>query len=316
MKQYLNLIQNVLDNGIKKEDRTGTGTISYFGQQMRYNLNEGFPLVTTKKVHLKSIIHELLWFISGDTNIKYLVDNDVRIWNDWPYAAYQKSEEFQGETIEEFAAKIKESDEFASKWGNLGPVYGKQWRDFFGKDQLLELEYNLKNNPFSRRHILCAWNPAQIKDMALPPCHCFMQFYVNDGKLSCQLYQRSADIFLGVPFNIASYSTLTMMLAQVCNLKLGDFVHTIGDAHIYSNHVEQVKLQLSRECKKLPKIEPKEFSTTINGITYYVEKNDKYKSALVHMSFSNALKPEDLDSIVLPDIPADFKIYFSGIIPD
>ena len=254
MKQYLNLIQNVLDNGIKKEDRTGTGTISYFGQQMRYNLNEGFPLVTTKKVHLKSIIHELLWFISGDTNIKYLVDNDVRIWNDWPYAAYQKSEEFQGETIEEFAAKIKESDEFAEKWGKLGPVYGKQWRDFAGVDQLEDLINQIKNNPTSRRLIISAWNPAQIKDMALPPCHCFMQFYVNDGKLSCQLYQRSADIFLGVPFNIASYSLFTMMIAQVTGLGLGDFVHTIGDAHIYLNHLEQVDKQLKREPRALPKM--------------------------------------------------------------
>ena len=254
MKQYLNLIQNVLDNGIKKEDRTGTGTISYFGQQMRYNLNEGFPLVTTKKVHLKSIIHELLWFISGDTNIKYLVDNDVRIWNDWPYAAYQKSEEFQGETIEEFAAKIKESDEFAEKWGKLGPVYGKQWRDFAGVDQLEDLINQIKNNPTSRRLIISAWNPAQIKDMALPPCHCFMQFYVNDGKLSCQLYQRSADIFLGVPFNIASYSLFTMMIAQVTGLGLGDFVHTIGDAHIYLNHLEQVDRQLKREPRALPKM--------------------------------------------------------------
>ena len=254
MRQYLNLIQNVLDNGIKKEDRTGTGTISYFGQQMRYNLNEGFPLVTTKKVHLKSIIHELLWFISGDTNIKYLVDNDVRIWNDWPYAAYQKSEEFQGETIEEFAAKIKESDEFAEKWGKLGPVYGKQWRDFAGVDQLEDLINQIKNNPTSRRLIISAWNPAQIKDMALPPCHCFMQFYVNDGKLSCQLYQRSADIFLGVPFNIASYSLFTMMIAQVTGLGLGDFVHTIGDAHIYLNHLEQVDRQLKREPRVLPKM--------------------------------------------------------------
>jgi thymidylate synthase len=254
MRQYLELCKNVLNNGIKKEDRTGTGTISYFGQQMRYNLSEGFPLLTTKRVHLKSIIHELLWFISGDTNIKYLVDNDVRIWNDWPYAAYQKSEEYQGETIEEFAAKIKESDEFAAKWGKLGPVYGKQWRDFAGVDQLEDLINQIKNNPTSRRLIISAWNPAQIKDMALPPCHCFMQFYVNDGKLSCQLYQRSADIFLGVPFNIASYSLFTMMIAQVTGLGLGDFVHTIGDAHIYLNHLEQIDKQLKREPRSLPKM--------------------------------------------------------------
>lgn len=254
MKQYLELCKSVLENGIKKEDRTGTGTISYFGRQMRFNLNEGFPLLTTKRVHLKSIIHELLWFISGDTNIKYLVDNDVRIWNDWPYAAYQKSEEYQGETIEEFAAKIKESNEFAEKWGKLGPVYGKQWRNFSGVDQLEELINQIKTNPTSRRLIISAWNPGEIKDMALPPCHCFMQFYVNDGKLSCQLYQRSADIFLGVPFNIASYSLFTMMIAQVTGLGLGDFVHTIGDAHIYLNHLEQIDRQLKREPRALPKM--------------------------------------------------------------
>ena len=254
MKQYLDLCKSVLENGIKKEDRTGTGTISYFGRQMRFNLNEGFPLLTTKRVHLKSIIHELLWFISGDTNIKYLVDNDVRIWNDWPYASYQKSDEYQGETIEEFAAKVKESDEFAAKWGNLGPVYGKQWRNFSGVDQLEDLINQIKTNPTSRRLIISAWNPGEIHEMALPPCHCFMQFYVNDGKLSCQLYQRSADIFLGVPFNIASYSLFTMMIAQVTGLGLGDFVHTIGDAHIYSNHLEQIDKQLKREPRSLPKM--------------------------------------------------------------
>ena len=254
MKQYLELCKSVLENGIKNEDRTGTGTISYIGRQMRVNLTEGFPLLTTKRVHLKSIIHELLWFISGDTNIKYLVDNDVRIWNDWPYAAYQKSEDYQGETIEEFAAKIKESNEFAEKWGKLGPVYGKQWRNFNGVDQLEELINQIKTNPTSRRLIISAWNPGEIKDMALPPCHCFMQFYVNDGKLSCQLYQRSADIFLGVPFNIASYSLFTMMIAQVTGLGLGDFVHTIGDAHIYLNHLEQIDRQLKREPRALPKM--------------------------------------------------------------
>ena len=254
MKQYLDLCKSVLENGIRKEDRTGTGTISYFGRQMRFNLSDGFPLLTTKRVHLKSIIHELLWFISGDTNIKYLVDNDVRIWNDWPYAAYQKSDEFQGETIEEFAAKIKESDEFAEKWGKLGPVYGKQWRNFSGVDQLEDLINQIKTNPTSRRLIISAWNPGEIDQMALPPCHCFMQFYVNDGKLSCQLYQRSADIFLGVPFNIASYSLFTMMIAQVTGLGLGDFVHTIGDAHIYLNHLEQIDKQLKREPRALPKM--------------------------------------------------------------
>ena len=254
MKQYLDLCQFILDNGMFKGDRTGTGTYSYFGYQTRYDLEEGFPLLTTKKVHLKSIIHELLWFISGDTNIKYLVDNDVRIWNDWPFAAYQKSEEYQGETIEEFAAKVKESDEFAAKWGKLGPVYGKQWRNFSGVDQLEDLINQIKTNPTSRRLIISAWNPGEIHEMALPPCHCFMQFYVNDGKLSCQLYQRSADIFLGVPFNIASYSLFTMMIAQVTGLGLGDFVHTIGDAHIYLNHLEQIDKQLKREPRALPKM--------------------------------------------------------------
>ncbi|MCI9182994.1 MAG: thymidylate synthase [Acholeplasmatales bacterium] len=252
MKQYLDLVKNVLNEGIKKEDRTGTGTISYFGYQMRFNLEDGFPLLTTKRVHLKSIIHELLWFIAGDTNIKYLVDHDVRIWNEWPYAAFQKSAEYQGETIEEFVEKIKTNDAFAKKYGNLGPVYGKQWRNFNGVDQLEWLINEIRKNPTSRRLIISAWNPSEIEDMALPPCHCFMQFYVNEGKLSCQLYQRSADIFLGVPFNIASYSLFTMMIAQVCNLKPGTFVHTIGDAHIYLNHLEQVNRQLKREPRALP----------------------------------------------------------------
>ena len=258
MKQYLDMCRFVLANGKIKTDRTNTGTISYFGYQARYDLEEGFPLLTTKKVHLKSIIHELLWFISGDTNIKYLVDNDVRIWNEWPYEAYKKSSEFKGEDLKEFALKVKEDAEFAAKWGELGPVYGKQWRDFGGVDQLENLINDLKNNSSSRRLIISAWNPPLIGQMALPPCHCFMQFYVNDGELSCQLYQRSADIFLGVPFNIASYSLFTMMLAQVCGLKAKWFVHTLGDAHIYSNHFDQINLQLSREPKKLPimKINP------------------------------------------------------------
>ena len=254
MKQYLDLCKTILNEGTKKEDRTGTGTISYFGYQMRYDLSKGFPLVTTKKVHLKSIIHELLWFISGSTNIKYLVDNDVRIWNEWPFEIYKKSDSYQNETIEEFAEKIKNSDEFAKKWGNLGPVYGKQWRDFDGVDQLSEVIDQIKNNPNSRRLIVCSWNVPQIKDMALPPCHCFFQFYVNDGKLSCQLYQRSADVFLGVPFNIASYALLTMMVAQVTGLKPGTFVHTLGDAHIYSNHIDQINLQLSRDVRELPQM--------------------------------------------------------------
>ena len=235
MNQYLKLMRKVMDEGVSKEDRTGTGTKSIFGYQMRFNLAEGFPCVTTKKLHLKSIIHELLWFLKGDTNIKYLKDNGVRIWDEW-----------------------------ADKNGDLGHVYGYQWRswptpkgDYI--DQISQTINTLKNNPDSRRIIVSAWNVGEIPDMALPPCHAFFQFYVAKGKLSCQLYQRSADIFLGVPFNIASYSLLTMMIAQVCNLELGEFIHTLGDAHIYSNHFQQVDLQLSRECKKLPtmKINPR-----------------------------------------------------------
>ncbi len=259
MEQYLNLIEHVLENGKFKNDRTNTGTYSVFGHQSRYDLSKGFPLVTTKKTHLKSIIHELLWFISGDTNIKYLVDNDVRIWNEWPYVTYKKSAEYQGETLAEFAEKIKTDAEFAKAHGDLGPVYGRQWRDFSGVDQLAGLIDQLKNDKNSRRLIVSAWNPPLLSQMALPPCHCFMQFYVSDdNKLSCQLYQRSADIFLGVPFNIASYSLFTMMLAQVCDLGLGDFVHTLGDAHIYTNHIDQVKEQITRKPYPLPtmKINP------------------------------------------------------------
>jgi len=240
MRQYLNLVKHVLENGEFKEDRTGTGTKSIFGYQMRFNLAEGFPMVTTKKLHLKSIIYELLWFLKGDTNIKYLKDNGVNIWNAW-----------------------------ADSKGDLGPVYGYQWRNWNndGIDQISNLIKNLNDNPSSRRHLISAWNPSVLPDTsksfetniangkaALPPCHAFFQFHIINGKLSCQLYQRSADIFLGVPFNIASYSLLTLMIAQVCELKPGDFIHTFGDAHIYSNHFEQMKLQLSRKPRKLPTI--------------------------------------------------------------
>ncbi len=252
MKAYLDLCEHVLNHGTFKMDRTGTGTYSVFGYQMRYDLKDGFPLLTTKKVHLKSIIHELLWFINGDTNIKYLVDNDVRIWNDWPYAIFKESKDYQGETMKEFVQKIKDDDTFAEVHGDLGPVYGAQWRNFNGVDQLQYILDELKNNPNSRRMILSAWNPAEIKNMALPPCHTLIQFYVADNKLSLQLYQRSADIFLGVPFNIASYALLLMMIAQVTGYKVGEFVHTLGDAHIYQNHLDQVKLQLSREPKERP----------------------------------------------------------------
>ncbi len=230
MKQYLDLLRYIQENGVMKGDRTGTGTKSIFGYQMRFNLNDGFPLLTTKKVHLKSIIYELLWFIAGDTNIKYLNDHGVTIWDEW-----------------------------ADENGELGPVYGHQWRswptpDGGTIDQLKNVIDSLKNNPDSRRHIVSAWNVSEVDKMALPPCHSLFQFYVADNTLSCQLYQRSADVFLGVPFNIASYALLTMMVAQVCGYKLGDFVHTLGDAHIYSNHFEQVELQLSREPKPLPKM--------------------------------------------------------------
>lgn len=234
MKQYLDLLDHVIKTGTEKKDRTGTGTISVFGYQMRFCLNDGFPLLTTKNLHLKSIIHELLWFISGDTNTKYLNDNGVRIWNEW-----------------------------ADKDGNLGPVYGQQWRSWTAGggrkiDQLTEVINSIKTSPDSRRHIVSAWNVGELDKMALPPCHLLFQFYVAGGKLSCQLYQRSADIFLGVPFNIASYALFTMMIARSCALEPGDFVHTLGDAHIYLNHIEQVKLQLSREPYKLPlmKINP------------------------------------------------------------
>ncbi len=256
MQQYLDLCKHILDNGETRKDRTGTGTISTFGYQMRFNLQEGFPLLTTKKVFYRGIFEELLWFLSGSTNIKPLVDKKVGIWNEWPYKDYTNSKDYKGETLEEFVEKIRNDQEFADKYGNLGPVYGKQWRDFNGVDQIKELIENIKNDPFSRRHMVVAYNPAEVKDMALPPCHSLFQFYVSaDGKkLSCQLYQRSGDVFLGVPFNIASYSLLLAMVAQVCDLEPYEFVHTFGDAHIYLNHVDQIHEQLSRTPRKLPKL--------------------------------------------------------------
>ncbi len=259
MRQYLDLMQHVLDKGVKKEDRTGTGTLSVFGHQMRFDLGEGFPLLTTKKVFLKGIIHELLWFLAGDTNIKYLVDHGVGIWNEWPHADYIKA---TGETIplEDFVARIREDADFAQEWGGIGPGYGHQWRswptpDGGHIDQIKQVVEQIKNSPDSRRMIVSAWNVAEVDNMALPPCHTLFQFYVAEGKLSCQLYQRSADIFLGVPFNIASYALLTMMMAQVCGLEPGEFVHTLGDAHLYSNHLEQTRLQLSRTPYGLPKMQ-------------------------------------------------------------
>lgn len=258
MKQYLDMCRYILEHGEDRPDRTGTGTRSVFGYQTRYDLREGFPLLTTKKMYLRPIAEELLWFIKGDTNIKYLVDRNVKIWNEWPYEDFKKSEDFNGETLEEFVEKIKNDDEFAKKHGNLGPVYGAQWRNFNneGTDQLMKLIDSLKNNPFSRRHIISAWNPSQVDEMALPPCHTLMQFYVSSDKkyLSCQLYQRSADTFLGVPFNIASYALLTCMLAQVCGYEPKEFIHTIGDAHIYKNHFDVVKTQIEREPLPLPRL--------------------------------------------------------------
>ncbi|MEY4968573.1 MAG: thymidylate synthase [Bacteroidota bacterium] len=258
MRQYHDLMDRVLREGIDKSDRTGTGTRSVFGHQMRFDLSEGFPMVTTKKLHLKSILHELIWFISGDTNIRYLCQNGVRIWDDWPFATYAKSADYDGIDIRAFAARVADDAEFAAKWGDLGPVYGYQWRFWPGPngpvDQLRDVLEGIRRNPDGRRHIVSAWNPGYIDQMALPPCHAFFQFYVADGKLSCQLYQRSADIFLGVPFNIASYALLIHMMAQDLGLGVGDFVHTLGDAHIYSNHLEQVQLQLSRELRPLPSL--------------------------------------------------------------
>ncbi len=244
MKQYLELLRRVRDEGVKKTDRTGTGTLSVFGHQMRFDLSEGFPLVTTKKLHVKSIVHELIWFLAGDTNVRYLNDHGVRIWDEW-----------------------------ANENGDLGPVYGKQWRswatpDGGSIDQIKDAVETLKKNPDSRRIIVSAWNPADIPKMALAPCHCLFQFYVADGKLSCQLYQRSADIFLGVPFNIASYALLTMMMAQVTGLKAGDFVHTLGDAHLYLNHLEQADLQLSRSLRPLPAMTINPAVTSIFGFRF------------------------------------------------
>lgn len=256
MQQYLDLCRHVLEHGEKREDRTGTGTISTFGYQMRFDLTKGFPLLTTKKVFYRGIFEELLWFLSGNTNIKPLVDKKVGIWNEWPYDKYSKSPDFKGETLEEFIEKIRDDQEFADKYGNLGPVYGKQWRDFNGVDQISQLIEGIKNNPFSRRHLVVAYNPSEVKDMALPPCHSLFQFYVSaDGKkLSCQLYQRSGDVFLGVPFNIASYSLLLAMVAQVCDLEPYEFIHTFGDMHIYLNHLDQINEQLSRTPRPLPKL--------------------------------------------------------------
>ncbi len=262
MKQYLDLMQHILDNGSNKGDRTGTGTLSCFGYQMRFDLSEGFPMVTTKKLHLKSIIYELLWFLKGDTNVKYLQENKVRIWNEW-----------------------------ADENGDLGPVYGKQWVSWEGANgktinQIERVVEQIKNNPNSRRHIVNAWNVAELDDMALCPCHAMFQFYVVDGKLSCQLYQRSADVFLGVPFNIASYALLTLMIAQVCGLEPGEFIHTFGDVHLYNNHVEQTKLQLSRDPHPLPTMH---INPDVNDIFNFEFEDFELKNYVAHPHIKGAV---------------------------
>lgn len=262
MRQYLDLLDFVLKNGAKKDDRTGTGTLSTFGYQMRFDLEKGFPILTTKKLHLRSIIYELLWFLQGNTNVKYLQDNNVRIWNEW-----------------------------ADEKGELGPIYGYQWRSWPNRngeriDQISQIIDSIKNNPDSRRHIVSAWNVGEIKNMALPPCHILFQFYVADGKLSCQLYQRSADIFLGVPFNIASYALLTMMIAQVTGLKPGEFIHTLGDAHIYLNHIDQVKLQLTRNTFDLPQLE---INPEVKSIFDFMYEDFKLKNYEAHPSIKGEI---------------------------
>lgn len=265
MQTYLKLLEDILEQGTLKGDRTGTGTRSVFGYQMRFNLSEGFPLLTTKKIHWKSVAHELIWFIRGDTNIRYLAQNGVRIWNEWPFQYYLEQNGLAEDhpkhsaswkaAMKVFVQRIIEDADFAATYGELGPVYGRQWRNFNGVDQLAEVIEALKTNPDSRRHIVTAWNPSDIPEMAkagLPPCHTLFQFYVANGRLSCQLYQRSADTFLGVPFNIASYALLTHLVARECGYEVGDFVHTLGDAHLYSNHLEQTREQLTRTPRELP----------------------------------------------------------------
>ncbi|MFC1649065.1 thymidylate synthase [Nanoarchaeota archaeon] len=289
MKEYLDLLNHILENGVDKDDRTGTGTRSVFGYQMRVDLSKGFPLLTTKKVYLKAIIHELLWFLSGTTNIKYLVRNDVRIWNEWAFQVYLEKNKLEDEyprysdewkeKLDWFVQQIKEDDEFADEWGELGPIYGKQWRHWEGKngkeiDQIRNALELIRDNPDSRRIIVNGWNVGEIQELinnpntAPPPCHTLFHFYVADGKLSCQLYQRSADVFLGVPFNIASYALLTMLMAQCVGLEPGEFVHTFGDVHIYKNHMDQVKEQLGRKPKTLPKMKINQEVKDIDGFKY------------------------------------------------
>ncbi len=273
MRAYLDALKQILDTGVDRGDRTGTGTRSVFGLQMRFDLSEGFPLVTTKKTFMKGITHELLWFLAGDTNIRYLVTNGVHIWDEWPYKEYRLASgrgEVPTMTQAEFVEKIGADGAFAEKWGSIGPGYGFQWRNFNGEgiDQIANLVNGIKRNPESRRHMVITYNPVQAEKMLLPPCHSMFQFYVANGKVSCQMYQRSADMFLGVPFNIASYALLTMMVAQVTGYEPGEFVHVIGDAHIYHNHFDQVNLQLSREPFPLPTMKINPDVTDIFGFKY------------------------------------------------
>ena len=281
-KEYLGLCKYILDNGIEKEDRTGVGTKSIFGYQMKFDLNNGFPLLTTKKVNFNLVWSELLWFIKGDTNIRFLLENNNNIWNEWAFKKWVESDEYNGpdmtdfghrtlvdedfakdykEQMKFFKEKILTDDEFSNKYGDLGNVYGKQWRNFNGVDQLKNVIEQIKENPSSRRLIVSSWNPAEVDTMALPPCHSLFQFYVSDGKLSCQLYQRSGDVFLGVPFNIASYALLTILIAKECKLEVGEFIHTLGDAHIYNNHFDQVNEQISRTPYDLPSLKINEFQS-------------------------------------------------------
>jgi len=291
-EEYHKLLQFLLDKGKGKEDRTGIGTISHFGYQMRFDLTDGFPLLTTKKVFYRAILHELLWFLRGSTNIKYLVDNNVKIWNEWPFQSYLKENNLENkyekysdiwyEKLDEFVEKVKIDDDFAKKWGELGPIYGKQWRNFNGFDQINWVVNEIKKNPNSRRLIVSAWNASEIKEMqksGLPPCHTMFQFYISDdNKLSCQLYQRSADVFLGVPFNIASYAFLTMMVAKVCGLEVGEFIHTFGDVHIYTNHMGQVKEQLKNKSFKAPTLKFTRDVKDIFDFKFEDFKIEKYES--------------------------------------
>lgn len=300
MRQYLDLCKHILENGTVKEDRTGTGTISVFGYQMRFDLQQGFPLLTTKKTAFRLIASELLWFLKGDTNVKTLIEDRNPIWDEWGFQRYVESDEYDGPDMSDFGRRsqkdeqfaviyreqmdiykkrILSDEQFAEKYGDLGPIYGRQWRSWASPegsvDQIQNLIDGLKQNPDSRRHIVSAWNPAEVEDMALPPCHALFQFYVADGKLSCQLYQRSADVFLGVPFNIASYALLVHLIAKECGYDVGEFIHTIGDGHIYSNHVEQVKEQLSREPRPLPTLKIED-GKSIFDMTYEDIKVEGY----------------------------------------